>query len=317
MRTRKLIIKKYLEGDSLLDIANRYDMRVKTIKSYVDRYFYTGTTLSEFELTKKHGKQRKKQIFDNPDLSEFVLNECLTDPTKSLETYEHDIYGQFGIYVSKDTIDRYFKKLGWKWKRISRVAMEVDLEEEYLFMKYMKEIVYDEKMLVFFDESNRNDITANPTYGRGQGRVYVPVHFRRGTYKLSLSILSWSEGILASEACFGSVNEDKFNDFVIHEMIHHLNPYPGPRSVLAIDNIGFHHNELFQNVITEIGTICAYLPHYDPFYNLTEYVFRDIKSIEAAKCVYGEREAVISLAESVEKVKNKKYAKILKDIGYI
>ena len=86
---------------------------------------------------------------------------------------------------------------------------------------------------------------------------------------------------------------------------------------IIIDNIKFHHNESFQNVISEIGAICAHLPHYDPFYNLTEYVLRDTKSIEAAKCVYGEREAVISLAESIEQVKNKKYTKILEDIGYI
>ena len=118
------------------------------------------------------------------------------------------------------------------------------------------------------------------------------------------------------EAYFGAVNEEKFNDFVMHKLVHWVNRYPQPRSVVILDNIKFHHNVVFRQTISEIGAICAYLPHYDPYYNLTEYVFRDIKSIEVAKGIYGEKESLLSLVESVESLRNKNYSNILTTIGH-
>ena len=43
---------------------------------------------------------------------------------------------------------------------------------------------------------------------------------------------------------------------------------------------------------------------------------RDCKAIECGKRTYGELEALVSLRESIEKLKNKDYTKIFKQIGY-
>ena len=72
---------------------------------------------------------------------------------------------------------------------------------------------------------------------------------------------------------FGSVNEDKFNEFIVNELIEELNPYPGERSILFIDNAGFNHNQIFLDVIETIGCMLAFLPHYEPIINLAEWVF--------------------------------------------
>ena len=84
-----------------------------------------------------------------------------------------------------------------------------------------------------------------------------------------------------------------------------------------MDNISFHHNQLFLDLISELGVIVVHLPHYCPTANLVEYMFRDIKAIEKSKNIYGEREGLISLIESVEKIKNKDYSSTLQNIGYI
>ena len=115
--------------------------------------------------------------------------------------------------------------------------------------------------------------------------VLMPVHFTRGSYKISLKLSSWWEEISDYDAYFGVVklNEEKFSDFVMHELVHCVNSYPEPRSVLALDNIKFNQNKKFLDTISEIGALCAYLPHYGPFHNWTEHVFRDIKCIEVTK----------------------------------
>ena len=56
----------------------------------------------------------------------------------------------------------------------------------------MEQIVSDKEQMLFMDESQRVDTTANPTYGRVKGRVYIKVSFTRGGYKFTLSsTLHW------------------------------------------------------------------------------------------------------------------------------
>ena len=115
----------------------------------------------------------------------------------------------------------------------------------------------------------------------------------------------------------GAVNEEKFNRFVLKKLIPIINAYPGNNSVILLDNIQFHHNETFLNIVSELKALVLFLPSYMPLLKLMEYVFRDIKAIEVSKCVYGEREGLESLIESISKIENKDYTPILKKIGYI
>ena len=128
---------------------------------------------------------------------------------------------------------------------------------------------------------------------------------------------AWHKGVLEYKVLFGSVSEDSFNDFIFNDLLQHLNAYPGPCSILFIDNVAFHHNPIFIALIELIGVILIFLPHYNPIINLAEWVFRDVKAIEIKKKVYGEFEGLMSLCESVETVKKKNYEKTLKEIGYI
>ena len=185
-RTRKLVIKNYFEDKQDEEtIAGRYSISVYSVKKYLRRWEKTGTILSEFELKKESGEPiRRKKIYDNMDIYDYTDEKCLESSKKSLMNYTEDIMGHFGIYVSESTVNRHFLGKGWKWKRISRVALEADIYEEKLFWDYLGEIVANKDQLLFIDESNRFDTTANPTHGRGPGYVCV------------LHILSHSNSIL-------------------------------------------------------------------------------------------------------------------------
>ena len=141
--------------------------------------------------------------------------------------------------------------------------------------------------------------------------------FTRGGYKYSLSSAMSYNGVQIYEVYPGAVNEDKFNRFVLKKLSSIINPYPGDHSVILMDNIQFHHNEIVVSFIAELKAIMVFLPHYMPMLNLMEYGFRDIKAIEISKCVYGEREGLESLISSVEKIRKKDYTLILKQIGFI
>lgn len=80
-------------------------------------------------------------------------------------------------------------------------------------------------------------------------RCIGKVKFGRGNYKLSLLLFNDVYNPIEYEVFFGAINEDKFNDFVTNKLAKHINPYPGKRSLILIDNCRFHHNETFENFI--------------------------------------------------------------------
>jgi transposase len=54
-------------------------------------------------------------------------------------------------------------------------------------------------------------------------------------------------------------------------------PYPGPLSVLVLDNARIHHNDEILTLADRFGVRIEYLPPYSPDLNLIEEAFSQIK----------------------------------------
>ena len=124
---------------------------VSSFCDYIKRYEETETVLTPYEIRKKQSKDNKiptSKLLDDEELKDFITTKCLEDPTTSLSKYSGDVLNEFGIVLAKSTVDRYFANEGWKWKRISRIAIEVDLDEEYAFReKLMNEVEINNRKL--------------------------------------------------------------------------------------------------------------------------------------------------------------------------
>jgi len=57
-----------------------------------------------------------------------------------------------------------------------------------------------------------------------------------------------------------------------------MNPYPGPRSVLIMDNCQIHHVEEVEDLCQAHGVRLVYLPPYSPDLNPIEECFSFIKA---------------------------------------
>ncbi|TFK78757.1 hypothetical protein K466DRAFT_468528, partial [Polyporus arcularius HHB13444] len=57
------------------------------------------------------------------------------------------------------------------------------------------------------------------------------------------------DGIIALDIFEGSVNKERFLQFLNNELAPTLNPYPGPRSVVIMDNCTIHHDEEIRHLI--------------------------------------------------------------------
>ncbi|KZS87565.1 hypothetical protein SISNIDRAFT_419389, partial [Sistotremastrum niveocremeum HHB9708] len=59
-----------------------------------------------------------------------------------------------------------------------------------------------------------------------------------------------------------SVDGAEFFDFIVHDVIPLMNPYPGDRSVLILDNCAIHKSRLLREVVESFGkTLHITPPH--------------------------------------------------------
>jgi hypothetical protein len=99
------------------------------------------------------------------------------------------------------------------------------------------------EQLMFLDESAANAKTGDRKYGWAPiGAIASHHELLKYTEKWSILPLYTVDGYISWDIVKGSYNSQRFNDFVKNHVIPHSTPYPGPRSILIMDNCGIHHN---------------------------------------------------------------------------
>ena len=78
-----------------------------------------------------------------------------------------------------------------------------------------------------------------------------------------------TQGSIIAEVCF---------EFVQDRVLPHCSAYPGPRSVLILDNATIHKSAELRDMCEEKGVLLKFLPPYSPDYNPIENTFKDLKA---------------------------------------
>jgi len=75
----------------------------------------------------------------------------------------------------------------------------------------------------------------------------------------------------------GSVTKDMFINWLREEVLEYCTPYPGPQSVLVMDNALIHRDPKVREMCDDAGIRLEYLPPYSPDFNPIEASFHDLK----------------------------------------
>ena len=151
------------------------------------------------------------------------------------------------------------------FKQVDRRAMERDEDVRATYM-YNMSLEYQPEQLVFVDESSC-DRRISRGYGRAvRGRrVTRKTVFVRGRRYCNTNCLVDSayivirysvlpaiclDGILTVKILEGSFDSDSFARF-IDGLLCHMNPFPGPNSVIVMDNCRIHKSDLVREMIEE------------------------------------------------------------------
>ena len=98
---------------------------------------------------------------------------------------------------------------------------------------------------MFVDESAANERTSDRKYG------WAPIGTTPHFYESIKWSKRWSilpaytvDGFMNWEIVHGSFDKPLFNTFVQVKILPFCSPFPGPRSVLVMDNCRIHHSEV-------------------------------------------------------------------------
>ncbi|KIJ27476.1 hypothetical protein M422DRAFT_190966, partial [Sphaerobolus stellatus SS14] len=137
---------------------------------------------------------------------------------------------------------------------------------------------YQAHQLVFVDES----ATDRRTTYRGRAwairglRAQRKAFFIRGKRFSLLPALSL-HGMISLKIVEGSFTATTFAEF-IEELLNQMNPFPGPNSVIVMDNCQIHKRQDNLDMIIERGMRYEFLPPYSPDLNPIEEAFSAIKA---------------------------------------
>jgi len=207
---------------------------------------------------------------------EYLFTSVKDIPDVYLEELKLQLEHDTGCQVSLATIWRALRKGGLTMKKLSPVAIE---QSEAKRRHYLNRVAfYEPDQLIFVDESS---VDRRTTY-RGRAwsirgtKAQRKAFFVRGKRYSVLPALSRSDAILHCEIVQGSFNSDLFKIF-IERLLTKMQPYPGPNSVIVMDNCRIHKHPDILAAIEERGARYEFLPPYSPDYNPIELAFSAMK----------------------------------------
>ncbi|GBB88280.1 hypothetical protein RclHR1_14820005 [Rhizophagus clarus] len=108
-------------------------------------------------------------------------------------------------------------------------------------------------------------------------KVEKSIVFVRGKWYTILLALTL-DGFIAADIIEGSCNKERFQTFILTQVLPQMNEFPNKNSVIVMDNAKIHHDEKLIESIEQMGCKVLYLLPYSPDYNLIETAFSGIKS---------------------------------------
>jgi transposase len=204
----------------------------------------------------------------------FIINYVLKNPSFNMKRLVKKISNKYNISLSKGYIYIILKKNYMTNKKVQKVTYP------YSKIKFKKESMILKKAI---DQINNNytciDETAvylgtSSNYGWSKRGSKCPIKstFNRSN-KRSLCTAISNEGIVACKLIKGSFNTNKFNDFMINDVIPKMK-----NQAIVMDNYIIHKSKILQEKLKESNIKSIFNVPYSPQFNPIELHFNTLKN---------------------------------------
>ena len=208
----------------------------------------------------------------------WIMGLLLHNPSLYLGEICQKIAHVFEIQVSPATVCRIIRRHGFTRKKIQQVASQRSSEYRAAFVS--EALTFDADKFVWVDETgcDRRDQVRKLGYAlRGERPAYHRL-LHRGNRISSIAALS-TDGVVAIEITKGTLDGEKFADFVRGKLIPEMLPFDGEncRSIVVLDNCSIHHVSEVEDLFKQAGILVLFLAPYSPDLNPAEELFSYIK----------------------------------------
>jgi len=141
-------------------------------------------------------------------------------------------------------------------------------------------VMFSADKFVWIDETgcDKRDQVRKLGYAlQGECPVYHRL-FHQGQ-RISIIAALTTEGVVSTEIIKGTVDGNKFTDFIQGKIIPEMMPFDGEnsKSVVILDNCSIHHVLEVETSLKQAGILVYYLPPYSPDLNPAEELFSYFK----------------------------------------
>jgi hypothetical protein len=161
--------------------------------------------------------------------------------------------------------------MGYSHRKLSRISHKANTFARVMFREQAREWVSSLDQLVFIDETSKNRATINRQYGWGPKRTTLfNKDFVLKGKRMSVVGAYGTRGLLAVDVIPETYNQARFESFFKHFVLPELNPYPGPNSIVVIDNARIHNRRKLFDMCFSKGALLLFLSPYSPDMNPIE-----------------------------------------------
>ena len=188
------------------------------------------------------------------------------------------LWEEWGVSTTQQTISNVLKRRRINGKKAQRLGSR---RNDELRLQWIADLLgVTAEQLVFVDETLFNETTG------WRHRAYAPIGQPARYHADRTRGRSWSvlpaytiDGYLPCTGIReGWFNGEAFHRWISDELLPHCNAFPGPRSIIVMDNVSSHCNQRIEDVITGFGCQIRYLPPYSPDFNPIELSFSVLKA---------------------------------------
>ncbi|KAF5310770.1 hypothetical protein D9619_007648 [Psilocybe cf. subviscida] len=239
---REQIVRWSEDGKKAPEIAELAGCSVRTVYNILAIHRDYDTVSNPFAR-----QAGRKRVLDTGDL-DYLASLIEAKPKIFLDELQEQLSEVRDIDVSIATISRSLRQWEITNKTVSSSAIERNERLRATWQAAYGDIPAE--YCVWLDEASVD----NKSYHRQNGWSTIGcaavsrTTFIRGRRYSVLPALT-SEGIIALDIFEGAVNKERFLQFVNEQVAPRLNPYPGPWSVVILDNCAIHHDDDIRAII--------------------------------------------------------------------
>ena len=269
----RIIYLSELQGWSKAEIAHTLYLSESSVARIRSNFKNFGTV---FEPNSKRNGRSRRSLSDE-DL--LCLQQMLeSNPLMYLNEMREGLVFLNRRRFSLSAICNGLQRIGLTRKRVTLISKEACGYQQYDYMCVLNGIMSRADQLVLMDETGGDDRVMNRVYGYSfKGvRCLGERTFLRGTRHSIIGAYS-SDGLFPFLTVSGHVNTDIFLSFFANDVVPTLGPYPGPRSIVILDNARIHQRYALFMLASRVGAIVLFLPPYSPHLNPIELVWGWLK----------------------------------------